>query len=73
MACLAKPVFLFVFPGTAAAHPPIAPDATIPPIPEKTEENGTASENGNTGTRRGTARTPTPIGTRGRGSVLTLT
>lgn len=59
----------------AAAHPPIVQDATIPLIPEKTAENGIGieSEKGNIGTRRGTARTPTPIGIRGRGSVLTLT
>lgn len=66
-------LFPFVFSGTAAVHPPIAQDATIPLIPEKTAENGIESESGNIGTRRGTARTPTPIGIRGRGSVLTLT
>lgn len=63
--------FPYCFSGMAAVHPPIVQGATIPLIPEKMAENGIESEKGNIGTRRGTARTPTLIGIRGRGSVLT--
>lgn len=70
MNCLLKPVVFFVLSGMAAVHPPIARDATIPLILEKKVENGIETENGNIGTRRGTARTPILIGIRGRGSAF---
>lgn len=64
--------FLFVLSGMAAVHPPIVQGATIPLIPEKKVENGIESERGNTGTRKGTARTPILIDIRGRGSPFNL-